>query len=180
MLACKFLDAGRSRFTGFRWPLPSAGEPGDWVDVTGPLELCVNGVHACTPAQLPPWLGPELWWIELAGDVVDKEVAVLASRARLVGRVDVWDEDAHTAFAVDCAARARGREAKPDLSALVDVVERCAGTGHAAAAGYWSAVLAGQQAAGKRAGAEYDRAFAAERDEQARWLGARMRLSGSG
>ena len=180
MLAFKFLDGTRSRFTGFEWPLPDAGRPGPWVEASGPLGLCVNGVHACTPAQLPAWLGPDLWRVELGGDVIDAEAATIAARGRLLDRVDAWDDAARRAFAGDCATRVRSAvRDREDLRPIATAVEFSAGAGRAAAAGYWAAVLAGHLVSRTRAGAAYERAFAGERAEQARWLTAELHLSDS-
>ena len=107
MRAYKVLTDGRSRFTGWRWPLPSGDEPGEWVSATGPLELSVNGVHACTVEQLAQWIGKELWTIELEGEIVEAEAALVAARGRLLERVPAWDEAARKKFGHACAQRAR-------------------------------------------------------------------------
>lgn len=60
MQACKFLDAGRSPFTGWRWELPAAGRPARWLEVSGPPVLCGNGLHARSLAQLAPWMTAEM------------------------------------------------------------------------------------------------------------------------
>ncbi len=107
MLAYKFTGPeGRGAFTGFRWPLPRAGDPGDWVRART-AEVCVAGIHACRVEQLPHWLGPELWVIELAGDVTESPHKLVAPAGRLVGRVPGWPS-AERAFAQDCAARTLG------------------------------------------------------------------------
>jgi hypothetical protein len=41
---------------------------------------------------------------------------------------------------------------------------------------YWGAVLAGERAAGRRAGPRYDAEFARERAAQAQWLRSELRL----
>lgn len=43
MLAYKFLEGGRSPFTGRRWELPRAGSEPTGLEVTGPLGLCDKG-----------------------------------------------------------------------------------------------------------------------------------------
>lgn len=177
MLAYKCLEAGRSQFTGWRWQLPSDGRPGPWHVVSGRPALCVNGVHACTPAQLPPWLGRDLWEVELDGDIVDEGTALVATRARLVRPVSAWDESAWSRFAADCAARAAERARGHDeLQPLVRAIESFIPTGHSAAAGYWAAVVAGQLVAGRREGPAYDGASAAERADQANWLAHELQL----
>jgi len=172
MRAYKVLSDGRSRFTGWRWPLPDGGRPGDWVHAgAGPLALCANGVHACTVAQLPQWLGDELWVAELDGQIVRAEPAVIAQRARLLEPVGVWDTAAHHAFGVACVERAEtGRGGGPSAGIMLETIRRLSGLGLAAPVGYWAAVLAGERAGGARRGPVYDAGFAHEREAQARWL----------
>lgn len=166
MLAYNCLDGGRSPFTGHRWPLPAGGQPGPWLEAAGPLGLCVNGLHACTVAQLPPWIGSELWAVELDGHIIETPVALVASRARLIEPLAAWDQPARVAFGQDCAARS-AQLAGPMGSPLVTFIAKMAGRGIVGEAAYWSAVLAGEAAAGRRSGPNYDQAFAAERARQA-------------
>lgn len=136
-----------------------------------PLGLCVNGVHACTLAQLPQWLGDELWEIELGGEILDTDAALVAERGRLLAPVAGWALDARKAFAADCAERAQPRAGGFDGGAeLLAIVERSVDGGRAGPAGYWSAVIAGESVAGRREGPEYDAEFARERTAQAEWL----------
>jgi hypothetical protein len=178
--AYKVLIDGRSRFTGWRWPLPDHGAPGEWVVASGTPELCVNGIHACTVDQLPQWLGEELWTIELAGEIVPTDAALVASKGRLLARVEAWSAAARTAFGKDCARRAHEAaiEEPSSSSQLLAVVDQLAAAGRAGPAGYWAAVLAGERAAATRTGPEYDAAFAQERAAQARWLEANLGAPG--
>lgn len=171
ILAYKVLRDGRSDFTGWPWPLPTSEQPGQWVCVSGPIALCVNGVHASNSAQLPQWLGMEIWEIELGGDVLHEEPALVASRARLLRKLDAWDELMRTRFAQACLARAREiTDVYPAGAQLVAKVEHTLSWGGAAPAGYFTAMLAGQSATGRHSGPEYDTAFVHERARQARWL----------
>lgn len=176
MRAYKFLTNGRSPFTGRPWSPPRGGQLGPWMETKGPLELCVNGIHACTPDQTPLWLADELWAVELDGEILETEVAVVASRARLAETVTKWDEAARVAFCSDCAARARRRTIEPGSQPLVDRVVAWAPGGWAASVAYWAAVLAGETCAGRRDGPDYERAFAEERAEQAGWLTSELSL----
>src|SRR6185503_721815 len=84
--AYKFLRKGSiGPFTGFQW------QPGQWVesDAAAP---CESGVHACRVEDLPFWCNDELWEIELGGDVVGAGRKLVASRGRLVRRVEAWTE----------------------------------------------------------------------------------------
>jgi hypothetical protein len=90
--AWKFLDdRGQGMVSGFRWPVPrSAGGVGDWVEAGGPVEVCVCGIHACRIDDLAWWLSAQLWEMELAGEHLEDDHAVVAARGRLVRRVDQW------------------------------------------------------------------------------------------
>ena len=100
MIAYKFLAGGRTGpFTGYVWP------ERQWVDAPSSREGA--GVHACRIADLPFWIDHELWQIELAGPVVERETQVEARRGRLAGRVGSWDARALAEFAVHGALRAR-------------------------------------------------------------------------
>ncbi|MFT3765699.1 MAG: hypothetical protein QM820_09310 [Minicystis sp.] len=108
MRALKVLDEGGvGRFSAFRWPAPANGEPGAWVEDPGTTHMCVRGVHACVPDQLPYWLGQELYVIELDGPVTQVERKVVAPRGRLIGRVDRWDAGGQRAFVTAAALHAR-------------------------------------------------------------------------
>ena len=121
--AYKVLIDGRSGFTGWRWPLPTGDEPGEWVSATGPLELCVNGVHACTVEQLAQWIGEELWTIELGGEILEAEAALVAARGRLLGRVAAWDQAARE------EVRTSVRPARERVGCGRDELERAAAGG---------------------------------------------------
>ena len=179
MHAYKVLKDGRSEFTGWRWPLPDADQPGQWVHAEGPIALCVNGIHASTPEQLPHWLGIELWEIELAGNVLEEEAALVASQARLLCKVDAWDEAMRGRFAEMCLQRAHElADDYPVGVGLVTKVEHTLSWAGAAPAGYFTAMLAGARDSGVRAGADYDAVFLQERSRQARWLREQLKLTG--
>ena len=131
MRALKVLDQGGvGRFSSFHWPSPSRDEPGAWVRDNGDTHACVRGIHACTPDQLPYWLGPELYVIELAGAITELDRKVVAERGRLVRRVDRWDADTQRAFAFAAALHARDEAAAilraEGEGALADRLSGCA------------------------------------------------------
>lgn len=104
MKAYKFLtEDGVGVFSRFRWPLPNGG-PGEWVEAE--VDPCRRGVHACRPTDLPYWLAPTLYEIELEGDVVVHTLKVIAARGRLVRRIEAWNEQAREAYSQMCIARA--------------------------------------------------------------------------
>lgn len=178
MRAYKVLSGGRSSFTGSPWPLPAGDSPGAWVHAERPLGLCRSGIHACTGDQLPQWLGVEIWEVELEGEVLREEAAIVAERARLIRKIDTWDERAHVRFAQACLAHAREIVAAyPAGGEFVAKVEHCVSWGGAAPAGYFTALLAGESAAGRRSGPDFDVAFARERAVQADWLRRELQLA---
>lgn len=179
MHAYKVLRDGRSEFTGWQWSLPEGDQPGAWVHAEGAIAVCINGIHASTPEQLPHWLGAELWEIELGGDILEHEAALVASQARLLRRVDGWDELMRGRFAEICLERARElADGYPAGAGLVTKVEHTLSWAGAAPAGYFTAMLAGERASGEHAGPDYDAAFLRERSRQARWLRDQLKLIG--
>ena len=121
MNAYKFLRSdGLGVFTGFRWSLPN-GRPGEWV--RSDVDPCRSGVHACRPLHLPLWIGHALYEIELGGHVVEAPAKVVASRGRLVRRVDAWDEDTYGQYTRMCADRAHELARAHALDAWDAVIE---------------------------------------------------------
>jgi len=102
--AYKFLAAdGTGVFTRFAWPLPNGG-PGAWVE--SEVDPCRSGVHACRTVDLPYWIAPVLYQVELDGEVAEQSLKVVAPRARLVRRVDAWNDQARDAYSHMCIDRA--------------------------------------------------------------------------
>jgi hypothetical protein len=194
--AYKFLRRGRiAPFAKVQWPPPHDSKKWIGGDV----------VHACRVRHLPYWLNEELWHVELEGDVAEQGWALLATRGRLLARVEGWP-DAKQAFAADCAEVARGAAADVlkrkrldaeattllatdwgELPAFVDGTHSLGGDARARAAVQY-AVEAGRSlrdapgvafvAAAAAAHAEGTRAAAAEeRGRQARWLAEHLCLT---
>jgi len=104
VIAYKFLGADATApFTRFAWPLPD-GRPAAWVEA--PTHPCRSGVHACRRNDLPLWVGPVLYEIELGGEIVAGPAKLVASRGRLLRRVTAWDDRLRDAYARVCADRA--------------------------------------------------------------------------
>src|SRR4051812_14468592 len=98
-LALKFLTTdNRGSFSGHPWPCPN-GKPGAWVETTGKLVVCQNGIHACTLQQAPAWLNDNAYLIELGGRVIDNDDKLVARRGRLLRELQ-WKP---RLFAADCA-----------------------------------------------------------------------------
>ena len=168
MIAYKFLRRdGTGPFTRHRWPLPADGGPGAWVDA--PVIPCRSGIHACRLADLPLWLGRELYEVELEGEIVEERTKVVAPRARLLRRIDAWDDATRAAYTRDCADRAHAlvREAGPALADWDAVVEPSMAEGPALL-GFVAARIAEE-----RDGID---AYHAERARQVAWLSARLGL----
>ena len=180
MHAYKVLRAVRSEFTGWQWSLPDGDQPGAWVHAEGSIAVCVNGIHASTPEQLPHWLGAELWEIELGGDILEHEAALVASQARLLRRVDRWDEPMRRRFAEMCLERAGAlADGYPAGDGLVDQ-----GRAHAELGRRGSRRLlhrdARRRARQRRSAPAVTMTprFLRERSRQARWLRDQLQLIG--
>ena len=160
MIAYKFLRAGAiAPFSSFAWP---GGSPGPWVEAEP--HVCASGIHACRAADLPYWLGAELWEIELDG-AVDEMRKLVARRGRLLRRVDGWDAAAARAFGESCVE-------------AVDVLETMAGFADDARGLVAAGDVAGASFVAARAAetAGDTGAYDAERQRQADWLVARLGL----
>jgi hypothetical protein len=102
MRAWKFLNVGRvAPFGGHTWPAPGPAGPGEWVRFAG------REIFACRVDDLPWWIAPELWEVELEAPIRLLETQVAAAGGRLVRRVTGWDATTSRAYGVACAERAR-------------------------------------------------------------------------
>jgi hypothetical protein len=175
--AYKVLANGRSGFSGLCWPLPDGSRPGEWVHARGALEPYANGVHACSVGRLPQWLGEEVWVVELGGEVLHADAALVASRGRILGPVAGWDRQARIEFSRACAGRARSfANGVAAGEQILEAIDRFATTGLTGPAGYWTAALAGESVARRRAGSAYDGGFTSERAVQAASLASELGL----
>jgi hypothetical protein len=168
VIAYKFLrQDGTSVFTGFRWPLPGAG-PGPWIEAE--VEACRSGIHACRPEHLPLWAGQVLYEVELDGEIVDDRTKVIAGRARLVRRIEAWEEAVRDRYTRKCADRAHelARAASPPRAQWEAVIEPSVREGPALL-GFVAARIA-EEAAGPDA-------YHAERARQTEWLVEQLGLA---
>jgi hypothetical protein len=76
-----------------------------WRTVSGEIIPCENGLHLCRPQDLIAWLGPVIWEAEVEGDLVEADDKVIAAKARVVRRIENWNERTARLFAADCAER---------------------------------------------------------------------------
>ena len=96
----KVLGKDRQPYHGGQGQWPPAGE---WLEVDGPLILCEHGLHLCREKDLVSWLGPEIWEVEYEGEIVEAENKVVVRKARLVRRLDTWNERMQRLLACDYA-----------------------------------------------------------------------------
>ena len=167
MIAYKFLRPdGTSVFSGYRWHLPDGG-PTDWVDAR--VDPCHSGIHACRPSDLPLWAGRVLYEIELDGEIVEQRSKVVASRGRLLRRIEAWDDELRETYTRMCADRAHELVASvsPPLEDWDMVVEPSIPEGPALL-GFVAARIA-EEISGPAA-------YRAERARQTEWLVERLGL----
>jgi hypothetical protein len=163
--AYKFLRPdGTGVFTGFRWPPPAEG-PGEWVQAK--LDPCHSGIHACTAHHLPLWIGRALYEVELDGEIADDVMKLVASRGRLLRRVDGWDEQAYEDYTRMCADRAHELARSHGLESWDAVIEPSIPEG-GALLGFVAARIAEQ--------IDGEAAYHRERSGQTQWLVDRLQL----
>jgi hypothetical protein len=136
------------KWTGDGWFAPSAG------------------VVAHGEADLPHWIAPELWVVEVDGAVVPREHSFVAERGRLVERVSGWDATAAVDFLNWCIAR------HPSVSCTPSDTRWNA----ACDAGYDAAQTAGMAA--EEASGDFWEAVRTERAAQLEWIRRRIGASG--
>lgn len=89
-----------------KWPLPKGGKPGEWLEVSGSIVPCRNGLHVCEKSDLVHWLGPAIFLCEVSGETVRDEHKSVVAKARLVSRINTWNDRTARLFAADCADKA--------------------------------------------------------------------------
>ena len=91
---------------------------GEWVAVQTPVIPCVRGIHLCARDHVVSWCASALWVAEYDGEVVGESDKLVVERARVVRRVESWNDTTARLFAADCAERAllceRGAGREPD------------------------------------------------------------------
>ena len=120
----KVLAAGGECCNGGKgkWHLPTA-QPGKWMPgIVGDIEPCSNGYHLCREKDLVHWLNGEIYEAEYRGDIVTADDKVVVRQARLVRRVDTWNERTARLFACDCAERALKYADKMSVGTLISTI----------------------------------------------------------
>ena len=103
------VDGSSCHGGSLQWGLPK-GRPGRWHQVSGELIPCENGLHLCREKDLLDWLGPAIFLAEARGERIEETDKVVVREARLVRRIDTWNDRTARLFAVACARRALERE----------------------------------------------------------------------
>lgn len=182
-VAFKFLQPGAvGPFTRFQWPTSGA-----WVEAPRPLEACRHGVHGVEREHLVRWLQPELWTIELNGELLEADTVVVAERGRLVDRVDGWNLAAARELMEHCVARGRELASEhPDSEVVSDLAEQASGyldgtfepddPFQATATGTYVVARAAGAAESMADASAHDAGFDAERRRQSLWLAERLGL----
>ena len=131
---------------------------------------CENGYHLCREKDLIHWLGPLIWEAETKGDRVDYNDKIVVRQARLIRKLDTWNDRTARLFACDCAEKALELINKPDRRSIEAVrVARLYAIGEATddeLAAAWDAAWDAARAAAWDAarGAAWDAAWDAARN----------------
>lgn len=101
----KFTAPGGVAYAGRgTWKLPVGDQPGNWMRdyKTKPI-LCERGYHWCYARHALRHAHAECWLIETRGITVEGDNKNVSQGARLLRRVDTWNERTARMFAADCA-----------------------------------------------------------------------------
>jgi hypothetical protein len=102
----KFLNLDGTTPQGYgTWHLPKGKRPGKWMKVTGDLVPCKNGLHVMRLGDLLVWAAKHLYEVEVRGEVLPADDKVVARQARVLRKVDTWNDRNLRLFACDCAER---------------------------------------------------------------------------
>lgn len=87
-----------------RWNLPKNGNPGLWMPrIVGKLNPGENGYYLCRIQRLVEWLSPEIYLAEYRGERIDTHDNIVVREARLIHKLDTWNERSARLFACNCA-----------------------------------------------------------------------------
>jgi hypothetical protein len=181
----KFLTADGSATHGVgKWNLPHGDQPGEWMpDIQGEIVPCRNGYHACRPQDVALWLNATMYELEYEGDIIEADDKVVGRRARLLRKIDAWNDRTARLFAADCAERVLPifEKERPgdDRPRKAIQAARDYANGVIDAAAWAAAWAAARDAAGVAAGAAAraaarDTAWAAAWDAERSWQSVRL------
>jgi hypothetical protein len=83
-------EGGISPYQKWKWPLPMEDAPGEWVEVDGPPALCRNGLHGYLKRDAAHREAEFVFEMEVAGETVEDDHKLAATRARLLRRVEAY------------------------------------------------------------------------------------------
>jgi len=102
----KFLQKdGEPAYGTGKWYLPKGKRKGKWMPFIEDIGLCKRGYHACEQKDLIQWTNKELYEVELKGTIIKDDNKVVAQQARLIRRIDSWNDKNARLFVVKCAKR---------------------------------------------------------------------------
>ena len=185
-----------------KWYLPTkkkdgTWKPGKWMPkIEGKLEPCENGYHICRPQDLVRWLDEAIFEVEYKGIKVNDDDKCVVREARLVRKIETWNEKSARLFAADCAEKvlpiyekeypnedaprkaiqaardyANGKITKEQLAVASDAARDAAWAAAwaAASAAAWAAAWAAASAAASAAARDAARAAASAAASAAAW-----------
>jgi hypothetical protein len=91
-----------------KWFIPKGKRMGKWMPAIRDIQPCTRGYHFVNIEQLPQWLGPTLYEIEVRGQVIHQADKSVAEQARLIRKVETWNNNTLRLYAADCAERVLG------------------------------------------------------------------------
>lgn len=87
------------------WHLPKNGKPGKWMPKIENIEPCVRGYHLCEAVDLLEWLNEEIYEAEGRGKSIRHDNKTVFEQARLIRKINAWNEKTARLFACECAER---------------------------------------------------------------------------
>ena len=91
-----------------KWFIPKGKRMGKWMPAIKDIQPCARGYHFVNIEQLPQWIGPTLYEIEVRGQVIHEADKSVAEQARLIRKVETWNAKNLRLYAADCAKRVLG------------------------------------------------------------------------
>ena len=91
-----------------KWFIPKGKRIGKWMPAIKDIQPCERGYHFVNIEQLPQWIGPTLYEIEVRGQVIHEADKSVAEQARLIRKVETWNAKNLRLYAADCAKRILG------------------------------------------------------------------------
>ncbi len=87
-----------------KWNLPENGNSGEWMPKIDNIKPCLRGYHLCREEDLLEWLNEEIYEAEGRGKFIRHENNKdVFHEARLLRKLDTWNEKTARLFAADCA-----------------------------------------------------------------------------